>query len=97
MLAWPLFTSQRATDLHSALPIGVGIDFVNIDPIKALFWSAVINGVVAVPLMVVMMIMTMQPKIMGQFTLPRPLWAIGWLSTAAMAVAVVIMLATWGG
>ena len=77
--------------------IGVSINFVHIDPIKALFWSAVINGVVAVPLMVVMMIMTMQPKIMGQFTLPRPLWAIGWLSTAAMAFAVVIMLATWGG
>jgi Mn2+/Fe2+ NRAMP family transporter len=62
-----------------------------------LFWSAVINGVVAVPLMVVMMIMTMQPKIMGQFTLPRPLWILGWLSTAAMAFAVVTMLATWGG
>jgi hypothetical protein len=39
-----------APDLHSALPIGVGIDFVNIDPIKALFWSTVINGVVGVPL-----------------------------------------------
>jgi Mn2+/Fe2+ NRAMP family transporter len=77
--------------------IGVSINFVHIDPIKALFWSAVINGVVAVPLMVVMMIMTMQPKIMGQFTLPRPLWIVGWLSTAAMAGAVVIMLATWGG
>jgi Mn2+/Fe2+ NRAMP family transporter len=77
--------------------IGVSINFVHIDPIKALFWSAVINGVVAVPLMVVMMIMTMQPKIMGQFTLPRPLWIVGWLSTAAMAFAVVIMLATWGG
>jgi len=77
--------------------IGVSINFVHIDPIKALFWSAVINGVVAVPLMVVMMIMTMQPKIMGQFTLPRPLWIVGWLSTAAMAFAVVTMLATWGG
>jgi NRAMP (natural resistance-associated macrophage protein)-like metal ion transporter len=77
--------------------IGVGINFVNLDPIKALFWTAVINGVVAVPLMVVMMIMTMQPKVMGRFTLPRPLWAIGWLSTAAMAVAVVTMFATWGG
>jgi NRAMP (natural resistance-associated macrophage protein)-like metal ion transporter len=76
--------------------IGVGINFVNIDPIKALFWSAVINGVVAVPLMIVMMIMTMQPKVMGQFTLPRWLWAIGWVSTAAMAFAVVTMLATWG-
>jgi NRAMP (natural resistance-associated macrophage protein)-like metal ion transporter len=77
--------------------IGVGINFINIDPIKALFWSAVINGIAAVPLMIVMMIMTMQAKVMGRFTLPRWLWAIGWLSTAAMAVAVVTMLATWGG
>jgi len=77
--------------------IGIGINFVNIDPVKALFWSAVINSVAAVPLMVVMMIMTMQRKVMGQFTLPRPLWAIGWVSTAAMAVAVVAMVATWGG
>ena len=77
--------------------IGVSINFVHIDPIKALFWSAVINGVVAVPVMAIMMIMAMQPKVMGQFTLPRPLWAVGWVSTAAMAVAAVIMFATWGG
>jgi len=77
--------------------IGIGINFVNIDPIKALFWSAVINGVVAVPLMVMMMIMTMQPKVMGRFTLPRPLWAFGWLATVAMAATVVAMFATWGG
>jgi Mn2+/Fe2+ NRAMP family transporter len=76
--------------------IGIGINFINIDPIKALFWSAVINGVVAVPLMVVMMIMTMQPKVMGRFTLPRPLWIVGWLSTAVMTVTVVAMFATWG-
>ncbi|HLY44869.1 MAG TPA: Nramp family divalent metal transporter [Stellaceae bacterium] len=77
--------------------IGIGVNFVNIDPMKALFWSAVINGVVAVPLMVVMMLMTMRRDVMGQFTLPRPLWAIGWLSTAAMAFAVVTMFATWQG
>ena len=77
--------------------IGVAINFVNIDPIKALFWSAVINGVVAVPLMVVMMLMTMRPKVMGRFTLPRPLWLMGWLSTAAMALAVLTMFATWPG
>jgi NRAMP (natural resistance-associated macrophage protein)-like metal ion transporter len=77
--------------------IGIGINFVHIDPIKALFWTAVINGVVAVPLMIVMMIMTAQPKVMGDFTLPRPLWLMGWLSTAVMTVTVVAMFATWGG
>jgi NRAMP (natural resistance-associated macrophage protein)-like metal ion transporter len=77
--------------------IGVAINFINIDPIKALFWTAVINGVVVVPLMVLMMLMTMRRDVMGEFTLPRPLWAIGWLSTAAMTFAVVTMFATWGG
>ena len=45
--------------------------------------------------MVVIMIMAMQERIMGKFTLPRMLWAMGWLSTTVMAVAVAIMFATW--
>jgi Mn2+/Fe2+ NRAMP family transporter len=75
--------------------IGVAINFVGIDPVKALFWAAVINGVVAVPLMVTMMFMATAPKVMGQFTLPRPLKAMGWLCTATMTVAVGIMFASW--
>ena len=75
--------------------IGIFINFIHLDPIKALFWCAVINGVIAVPLMIMIMIMAMQKRVMGAFTLPRPLWAMGWLCTGAMAVAVVIMFATW--
>ena len=82
--------------IAAAIVIGGLLNFSPLDPINALFWSAVINGVAAVPLMIVMMIMTMQRKVMGQFILPRPLWAFGWLSTAAMAVAVAAMFATWG-
>ena len=77
--------------------LGIGINFINIDPIKALFWSAVINGVVAVPLMAVMMLTAGQPRVMGAFTLPPWLKIIGWLSTAAMGLAVVVMVATWRG
>jgi Mn2+/Fe2+ NRAMP family transporter len=78
--------------------IGVAINFINIDPMKALFWTAVINGVVAVPLMVMMMLMTVRREVMGEFTLPRWLWVIGWLSTGAMAAAVGVMFATnWFG
>jgi NRAMP (natural resistance-associated macrophage protein)-like metal ion transporter len=77
--------------------IGVGINFVNIDPIKALFWTAVINGVVAVPLMVMMMLLGARSEVMGTLTLPRALWVVGWLSTAAMAAAVAAMFATWPG
>ncbi len=61
--------------------IGIGINFVGLDPIKALFWSAVINGVVAVPLMVIIMLMAMRRDVMGRFVLPRALWAMGWLCT----------------
>ncbi len=75
--------------------IGIGINFVGLDPVKALFWAAVINGVVAVPLMVVMMLMAMAPRVMGQFTLSRGLCAMGWLCTLVMALAVAIMFATW--
>jgi NRAMP (natural resistance-associated macrophage protein)-like metal ion transporter len=103
MMKWPSGLSElprRAKAFYGTIAIGtllgVGFNFVHIDPIKALFWTAVINGVVAVPLMIVMMIMTMQPKIMGEFTLPRPLWVMGWLSTGAMAITVAAMFATWG-
>ena len=59
------------------------------------FWAAVINGVVSVPLTIVMMVMAMAPKVMGDFVLPRTLWVMGWLCTATMTVAVGIMFWTW--
>jgi NRAMP (natural resistance-associated macrophage protein)-like metal ion transporter len=73
---------------------GVAIDFTPIDPIKALFWSAVINGVIAVPIMVVMMLMADDPAVMGPFTVKRRLKALGWLATWTMAAAVVAMFVT---
>jgi Mn2+/Fe2+ NRAMP family transporter len=91
----PLEAKAFYATIAVATVVGILINFVDIDPIKALFWAAVLNGVVAVPLMVVIMIMAMQERVMGKFTLPRPLWTMGWLSTAVMAVAVVIMFATW--
>ncbi|HXX83865.1 MAG TPA: divalent metal cation transporter [Casimicrobiaceae bacterium] len=74
---------------------GVALDFSPIDPIKALFWSAVINGVIAVPIMVVMMLLADDPKVMGRFIVTRRLKALGWLATGTMAAAVAGMLATW--
>jgi len=70
--------------------LGGGINFVDIDPIKALFWCAVVNGVIAVPLMPVM-VMAMNRKAMGKFILPRRLWLMGWLATAVIAATVVAM------
>ena len=74
--------------------LGGLLNFTPIDPIKALFWSAVINGVVAAPVMVTMMLMTHRSDIMGGFVLPPALRVMGWLSTAVMAVAAIGMLAT---
>lgn len=76
--------------------LGVALNFTPVDPIKALFWCAVINGVVAVPIMVVMMLMAVRADIMGPFVITRRLAVLGWLATAVMAIVVVAMLVTWG-
>jgi len=76
--------------------IGLGLNFTSIDPIKALFWTAVINGVLAVPVMIVMMLMATNSDVMGQFTIPRRLKIMGWLATAVMLAAAVGLFATWG-
>jgi len=78
----------------AATLIGVALDFTDIDPIKALVWSAIINGVIAVPIMAVMMRLAVMPDVMGPFVIKRRLRALGWLATAVMAAAVVAMFAT---
>jgi NRAMP (natural resistance-associated macrophage protein)-like metal ion transporter len=99
---WPTGLSRLPRDAKAfygtiavATLIGILINFVDIDPIKALFWCAVLNGVVAVPLMVVIMVMARQPRVMGPLVVPRPLCAMGWLTTGVMAAAVAAMFATW--
>jgi NRAMP (natural resistance-associated macrophage protein)-like metal ion transporter len=73
---------------------GVILNFTPIDPIKALLWSAVINGVIAVPIMVVMMLLGTQRRIMGHYVIGKRLRVLGWLATVVMALAVVAMVAT---
>jgi NRAMP (natural resistance-associated macrophage protein)-like metal ion transporter len=73
---------------------GVLLNFAPIDPIKALVWSAQVNGVIAVPIMTVMMLLAHNKKIMGSFTLSRRHTIVGWFGVAVMLVAVVAMFAT---
>ena len=82
--------------LTVATLLGLALNFTPIDPIKALFWSAVINGVIAVPIMIVIMLMASRLDVMGQFVVKPYLRILGWLATAVMAVAVLAMAATWG-
>jgi NRAMP (natural resistance-associated macrophage protein)-like metal ion transporter len=73
---------------------GALLGFTPIDPIKALIWSAVVNGFIAVPIMAVMMVLAQRPDVMGQFVVTPRLRLLGWAATVVMLVAVVAMLAT---
>jgi Mn2+/Fe2+ NRAMP family transporter len=91
---------KRAKLFYGVLTIasvaGIALNFTPIDPIKALYWSAVINGVAAVPMMIMIMILSMNKKAMGQYTLNTSLKIWGWIATAVMTAAALVMFATWG-
>ena len=91
----PLRAKAFYATITVGMALGVALNFSPIDPIKALYWSAVLNGVVAVPVMVTMMLLTMRPSIMAEFTLPLALQILGWLATATMAMTVAAMVWSW--
>ena len=68
---------------------GVALNFTALDPIKALYWAAVVNGVLAAPLMAVIMLVATNPRAMGRLTLPTWMRLMGWLATAVMAAATI--------
>ena len=70
---------------------GASLSFTPIDPMKALYWAAVINGVVAVPIMAAMMLLAANPKVMGPLVVRRRTRAFGWGAVGVMAVAVLMM------
>jgi Mn2+/Fe2+ NRAMP family transporter len=74
--------------------VGMIMNLTPIDPIRALYWSAVINGVIAVPVMGLMMWLAAAPKVMGEFVVAGWVKALGWAATAVMALAVAAMFAT---
>lgn len=73
---------------------GVILNFTHLDPMRALLWSAVINGVIAVPIMAVMMLLGSRADIMGHFVIRARLRRVGWVATAVMALTIVAMVAT---
>ena len=73
---------------------GVALIFTHLDPVRALVWSAVINGVIAVPIMVIMMLLASRQDIMGHFVTRPKLRRLGWAATAVMAVTVAAMFVT---
>ncbi len=97
-MGWNWGLERKATDawgFYGVIAIsvlaGLAIQYSPISPMKALFWSAVINGVVAVPLMVVIILLASKTSVMGAFTSSRTLVALGWIGTAVMGAAAVRM------
>ena len=78
--------------IATATIIGFALGFTSFDPIKMLIWSAVLNGIVAVPIMAVMMIIISMESVMGRFKAKPWLVGFGWGGTALMAVAVIALI-----
>jgi NRAMP (natural resistance-associated macrophage protein)-like metal ion transporter len=78
----------------AATAAGLVLDWANVNPIRALFWSAVLNGVTAAPLMAAMMIIASRRSVMGEFVCSRSLSIFGWLATAVMAAATLLLFAS---
>ncbi|HEY1723592.1 MAG TPA: divalent metal cation transporter [Magnetospirillaceae bacterium] len=99
---WRVGLAQRPTrakafyvTIAAAMAAGVIMNVLPIEPMKALYWSAVINGIVAVPVMVIMMRLAVRKDVMAGFKLPRYLWTVGWIATAAMGATVLALFWSW--
>ena len=97
-MGWKSGLERKVTDARGFYAViavsvlaGLGIQYSPISPMKALFWSAVINGVVAVPLMVVIIILVSRKAVMGAYTASRLVIVLGWIATAVMGAAAVAM------
>ena len=89
---WPVGLARKPKEaaafyavLALSAGIGIALNFTSINPISALYWSAVINGVLAVPVMVLLMFMARRKDVMDRFVIAGPLYWLGWLSTAVDA------------
>jgi NRAMP (natural resistance-associated macrophage protein)-like metal ion transporter len=98
---WPVGLARQPMEAKAfyatvviATLLGIILNFTPVNPIKALYWSAVINGVVAVPVMAIMMLLSVRKEVMGKFTVTGWLKGLGWAATGAMALAVAAMLVT---
>ena len=98
---WPVGLARQplqAKAFYAAIAIatflGAAANVLALNPVKALIWAAVINGVVAVPVMALLMLMSTDPRIMGRFRISKSWTVMGWLATLLMAVAAVAFILT---
>ena len=90
----PLLSRKFYGLIAGAMLLGLGLDFVGFNAVKMLFYSAVLNGVLAPPLIVLVVLLTSNSKIMGTRVSSRPLRYIGWAAAGIMTVASIGMFVT---
>jgi Mn2+/Fe2+ NRAMP family transporter len=95
---WPVGLSRKPKEaiafygvLALSVAIGIMLNFTPIDPIQALYWSAVINGILAAPVMVIMMLLVRERAVMGELVVTGPIYWLGWIATIAMALCILGM------
>jgi len=81
--------------IAAGLALGLALDYAGFNEVSMLFWSAVLNGVLAPPLIVIVLLLTNSQKVMGTRRNPRWLTVLGWITVAVMTAASVAMFATW--
>jgi Mn2+/Fe2+ NRAMP family transporter len=101
---WPVGLSRKPKEalafygvLALSVALGVALNFTAIDPIKALYWSAVINGVLAAPVMIIMMLLVRRKSVMGDLVVKGPVYWLGWMSTAVMGLCIIGMATSMRG
>ncbi len=92
--AKPLSAKTFYATIAATTLMGATLNFVGVDPARALYWAAVVNGVLAAPLMVVMMLIVRNPRVMGRLTLHNRSTWLGWGATAVMAAAAAVFFIT---
>jgi Mn2+/Fe2+ NRAMP family transporter len=95
---WPVGLSRKPKEamafyavLALSVALGMAVNFTAIDPIKALYWSAVVNGVLAAPVMVIMMLVVRRKSVMGNLVVTGPVYWLGWIATGAMGLCILGM------
>ncbi|MGH8220292.1 MAG: NRAMP family divalent metal transporter [Steroidobacteraceae bacterium] len=99
---WPVGLARRPLQarafysaIAAAVVLGILANAFKLNPMQALVWVAVLNGLVAAPVMALLMLMSSNPKVMGSFQIGPALKVLGWIATAVMLVAALVLIVSW--
>ena len=92
----PRLALKFYTVIGISILVGLALDFARLNAVKMLFWSAILNGLLAPPLVIMVVLLTSDRKVMGDRVNSRVMQILGWLCALAMTAAAVALLASFG-